>query len=209
MFSVFYLDKSAKHELCTSEFDPSGFLNKMHELTDLSWRKAERANTLMQSRRWTRHTQQRAHVQGARTCVSLQNHRAAVERAPPRTSIIKSYSQSHCSGYWQESLCFNMNTIKTDHDIQRTRTGSLTSGLPGDTTDTVTKRRSGGAFVLSNGRPAKEHRKPWPTRSVGQHSCPYASPQEGDAQYMYIVNEGWYLHPILVTFSKALRFILL
>lgn len=42
-----------------------------------------------------------------------------------------------------------------------------------------------------------------------QYSCPHASPQERDAQYMYIVNKGSYLHPILVTFSKALRFILL
>lgn len=136
--------------------------------------------------------------------------RAAVERAPPHTSIIKSYSQSHCSGYWQESLCFNMNTIKTDHSLQRTHTGSLTFKPPGHhQCHKMTVKSLGGTFVLSNGWLNKGHHKPWPTHTKAEHSCPYASPQQGDAQYMYIVNEGWYLHPILVTFSKALRFILL
>lgn len=47
-------------------------------------------------RRRNTHITHRRHV----PCQSS-DQRAAVKRAPPYTSIIKSYSQSHCSGYWQ------------------------------------------------------------------------------------------------------------
>lgn len=59
------------------------------------------------------------------------DHHTAVERAsPPHTSIIKVTAK--VTAVVTESLCFNMNTIKTDHHLWRTCTGSLTLDISRD-----------------------------------------------------------------------------
>lgn len=175
----------------------------------------------MESKEMEERERERSHtthrIQRARTFVSLQISVLLWRGRPPCTSIMKSYSQSHCSGYWHiESLCFNMNTIKKKTEFREDshRFTDFQGGKEEErgTTNVVTKQRGqkfGRNFCIVGC--LAEWRASWALTSTQtrEYSCPCASPREGDARYMYIVNEGWYLHPILVTFSKALRFILL
>lgn len=163
---------------------------------------------------WTENEmEERSHTSTHRGHVPRQSsdQRSAVERAPPSllASLKKKKKLKPKSLLWLQTrvLCFNMNTIfKTGHHLRRTGTGSLLLRHVGPTL----KRTWGLSWLQCTGVFLNQLAIRGATQAqTVPCSCPYASPSKGGAQYRYKGNEGWYLHPILETFPKALRFILL
>lgn len=168
---------------------------------------------------WERNGREKSHkhTQRARTSPVFRSAFCCGKGAPLPTSVIEKKKNNKPkkkklkpkSLLWLQTrvLCFNMNTIfKTGHHLRRTGTGSLLLRHVGPTL----KRKWGLSWLRCTGVFLNQLAIRGATQAqTVPCSCPYASPSKGGAQYRYKGNEGWYLHPILETFPKALRFILL
>lgn len=172
----------------------------MSDLTDLE----ENKNNREWRQRWKDATRQ--HIQRARTLSVFRSACCCGEGAPP-ASVIKEATAKVTAVVIDKSPCASTWTPLRQTIIFRglTQVHWLSSFWAATTSMSQNEDRMvGGAVtyeqsIISPDQHTQKHSTVAPVRVL----------ERGDAQYMYIVNEGWYLHPILVTFSKALRFILL